>query len=70
MRGDMIKFKLNGAREKQVFYFKNGDKVERYTLGEGELPDNVFEYARKKFSITEDKPKVYKPKIKKDKGDE
>jgi len=55
-----MKFKLNGAREKQVFHVEHNGKVERFKLDTGELPIYAFEYAKKKFGIKEVKPKVKK----------
>lgn len=50
----MIKFKLNGAREKQAFCV-NG---KFYKLDTGKLPEDAFKYAKKKFGIKEIKPKT------------
>jgi len=55
-----MKFELNGARERQAFYFNK----KMYRLNEGSLPKPAFEYAKEKFGIKEIKPKVNK------KGDE
>ena len=49
----MIKFKLNGSRANQSFCVD--DKF--YKLDKGELPENAFKYAKKKFKIKEIKEK-------------
>ena len=53
----MVKFKLNGADPKQVFHLNKGFELERFCLGDKELPQYAFEYAKKHFGITEVKPK-------------
>ena len=64
---NMIKFKLNGAREKQTFYFRRDGELSYYRLSDGELPEDAFKYAKKKFGIKEiDKPKISIPKTKKE----